>query len=120
LRAWFQGLLRVPSLAWTKRHLSVLDTHQHREFERVGSLIENLDTVTGKWLAEMQGEVDNIKPRLITLRELNKNVKEMVRKQDDRIRDLENEISQLTETVGKIEFPDFDKIEYTLPDSKNP
>ena len=50
------------------------------------------------------------------LRALVKDAKSMVRTQDDKIRDLENEVAGLTEQINKMEFPEFVPIEYKVTD----
>jgi hypothetical protein len=52
------------------------------------------------------------------LRNLVKDSKEMVRRQDSTIRELNTEVAELSERVAKLEFPDFTPIEYKVSDLK--
>lgn len=125
LKKWLRGLLGVASVAWVKETILKLDRHTdehiHKHYNELKYKYEALDALCGKWLKEVQSQLDaldgNTKSRLSTLRELNKNCKEMIRSQDDRIVVLEQTLSDQAEAIRQLEFPSPEQIAYkTTPE----
>ena len=120
IRKWFRKLIGAASYELVRIGFTRLDQHQSDEFARVDEFAKNLDEYTAKWLEELDEKVQFLRgdmaSRLSTIRALTKDVKDMVRAQDERISDMENEIQDLTASIKSIEFPTFQPITHDFTD----
>ena len=73
-----------------------------------------LDKIASEWLMKLEAAHQELLGRMATLRELNRDVKERIRTSDSRLEALAVEVSELEDTVGKIEFPEIRVPEYKI------
>ena len=92
-------------------------------FLKVIKDVSDLDKNIVGWLTLIEQKVvaatDDANARMSTLRELNKNCKEMIRTQDKLLLALNDKVFELNEDIRRIEFPELKPIDHTITDLRD-
>jgi len=133
IAAWFRDKLGVtPHLERAQRadrELALaIDANQVRVFERCTAVenemrkvyqqqaekITEMDEAASKWFIDVEQSLATLKAKVDTQQTALRNERADRTEVADRLADLSSEVSEMSETLTKLEFPEFDKIDVSL------
>jgi hypothetical protein len=96
--------------------VTAVENEMRGQYQLQRAKFDAMDTAAGKWFEEVELRLTVLAAKIDTQQLALRNERADRTELADKLADLVTEVSELTETVTKLEFPEFEKIDVTLDD----
>lgn len=94
--------------------VTAVENEMRGQYQLQRAKFDAMDTAAGKWFEEVELRLTVLAAKIDTQQLALRNERADRTELADKLADLVTEVSELTETVTKLEFPEFEKIDVTL------